>query len=292
MENIRDSAAVFAEAEGKFDNGLYAAALTLFAEAEEMQPGALPPKLYLPACRLLTGVPSGDRLKQAWAEIAPLLEEAVSLPDPQDALAAVRTARRAVSVCTAAVYRILSSQQIAEYSALNRDVQFDNKAYVLDQVKSKLDSREHVFDEIQRILLEADDEYRCILRVMHDFSRIVSGCGCLGQADEALLAGIFRYMTSEADMIDACSLESEFSPLELAEYGCRIPVPEGMDSAAEERNKLLRSALKSTAVLERWDEFAPYARAAGISRETLEKKARREQLLQKLKFWKKRKPSG
>lgn len=292
MEVVKETADVLTEAEAKFDNAQYAAAMALFEEADRAQPDSAPAKLYLPACRFLTGVPSGDRLELAWGEMAPVLEQALSRDDTQSALRAIAAARRAVSVCTAALYRSLSVRQISEYAELNKNVQFDSSAYVLDEVKNKLDVKEHVFDEIQRILLEADDQCRCILRVMHDFSRMVSPCGCLAQADEALLVSLFKYMTSEADLIDECGLEAEFSLMDLAEFGCRIPIPEGMDSAAEERNNLIRSTLRSTAALERWDAFAPFAQAAGVSRQALEKKARREQRLEKLMFWKKGKHRG
>ena len=290
MEAITDLTAVLADAQAKFDNAQYAAAMTAFEQVQDMQPDSVAAKLYIPACRFLSGDHTGERLAPAWEEIFPVFEQAVSQKD--GALQAVRMARRVASVCTAAVYRNMSVQQISEYATLNRDVQFDGKADALEEVKNKLDAKEHVFDEIQRILLAADDQYRCILRVMHSFARTVSRSGCLEQADEELLASIFKYMASEADVIDECGLESEFSALELAEYGCRIPVRDEMADALEERNNLMRAALRSPAALERWDFFEPYAQAAGIHRQTLEKKARRQQRMEKLMFWKKKKRPG
>ena len=278
---------ILAEAGKLFEARRYAGALALYEQAADLLPECLEVKLYVPACRFLAGVQSGDRLDALWGELQPIFAEVLAGSDVQTVLSSTQLVRHVVSVCTASTYRSGNERQMLEYAALNQDVQIDKNAPIFDEVKQKLDKKEYVFDEIQRILLEADVHYRSILRIMFDFAQMVCTVCGQDQADEEFFLNMFSYMTSAVELIDESALEKEFAPLQMAEYACRMMPQAHMERAIEERNKLLRLTLKGAAVLEKWDFFAPYAQAAGVQRAAVEKKVRRQQLMEKLKFWKK-----
>ena len=278
---------ILAEAGNLFETRRYAAALSLYEQAAVLLPECLEAKLSIPACKFLTGVQSGNRLDELWLELKPMLEQELAREDVQTVLSSVQTFRHVISVCTASTYRSGNERQMLEYATLNQDVQIDKKAPIFDEVKQKLDKKEYVFDEIQRILLEADVHYRSILRIMFDFAQMVCAVSGQEQADEEYFLSILGYMTSAVELIDESALEKEFSLLQMAEYACTLKLDDQMQQAIEERNKLLRLALKGAAALEKWDFFAPYADMAGVQRSALEKKVRRQQQIEKLKFWKK-----
>jgi hypothetical protein len=278
---------ILEEARKLFDGRRYAGALTQYEQAAALIPECLEVRLSIPACRFLSGLQTGDRLDALWMELRPMLEEVIAGNDANNVLSSIQEIRRVISICTAATYRSGNERQMLEYAALNQEVQIDKKAPIFDEVKQKLDQKEHVFDEIQRILLEADVHYRSILRVMFDFAQLVCTVPNQEQAEEEFFLNVFSYMTSAVELIDESALEKEFAPLQMAEYACHMTPSGQMQQAIDERNKLLQLTLKGSAALEKWDFFAPYAEAAGIERTTLEKKVRRQQQLEKLKFWKK-----
>lgn len=277
---------ILAEARKLFEGRRYAGAQTQYELAATLDPESLEIRLSIPACKYLSGVQAGDRLELFWQEVRPMLVKALESDDVKAVLAAVQEARRVVSICTAATYRSGNERQMLEYAALNQSVQIDKSAPILDEVKQKLDKKEYVFDEIKRILLEADVHYRSILRIMFDFAQLVCCVPGQDQADEEFFVNIFSYMTSAAELIEESALDKEFSSLQMAEYACRMTPGAQMEQALEERNKLLKIALKGEEALEKWSFFAPYAEAAGVQRAAVEKKVRRRQMLEKLKFWK------
>ena len=279
------------EARKLFDGRRYAGAQSQYEKAAALDPDSLEIKLCIPACRYLSGVQTGDRLELLWQELRPMLEQALTGSDVKKVIADVQEVRRVISICTASTYRTGNERQMIEYAALNQSVQIDKKAPIFDEVKQKLDKKEYVFDEIQRILLEADVHYRSILRVMFDFAEMVATVPGQKQAGEEFFVNIFSYMTSAAELIEESALDKEFSTIQMAEYACRMTPADTMEQAIEERNKMLKIALKGAEALQKWDFFAPYAQTAGIQRAALEKKERRRKQLEKLKFWKKFKNS-
>lgn len=277
---------LLAEARKLFEGRRYAGAQSKYEQAAALDPESIEIKLAIPACRYLSGVQEGQRLELFWQEVRPMLVQGLESEDPKAVLACVQETRRVVSICTAATYRSGNDRQMLEYAALNQSVQIDKQAPILDEVKQKLDKKEFVFDEIKRILLEADVHYRSILRIMFDFAQLIHQIPGQELAEEEFFLTIFSYMTSAAELIDESALDKEFSSLQMAEYACRMTPAAHMEQALEERNKLLKIALKGQEALDKWDFFAPYAAAAGVQRGALEKRERRRKQLEKLKFWK------
>ena len=122
---------------------------------------------------------------------------------------------------------------------------------------------------------------------MREFSEIACRIPNQEQAEEEFFLQVLSYIQAAIDLQTECDLVKFFSALDLCEQACGLAIREDMTEALESRAKLLQTVLHGEAALERWDFFAPYAEAAGIARKTLEKQAKRAQMVEKLKFWKK-----
>lgn len=272
-EEIKTAQQVLEEARTAFQGTLYTNASTLFDKAAELAPGTLEAPMYAIICRFMAGQRFGAELAPVWENIRPLLEQALAdARSPAEAFAAAEQAKQGLAVCTAAVYRSCNDRQKAEYANLNKDVKLENKEYI--------------FDEIRRVLLEADEEYKVCLKVMYEFSDLVSALPDQDQAPESFFLAVLSYLQTAVDLQNESNQEKLFPQLDLAAFGCRLGLRGDMAEAQTARNTLMKTVMAGQEALDRWEEFAPYAEAAGVSRQSIEKKVHRTQFLEKLKFWK------
>ena len=266
---VETSQTLLETARKAFDDRKYANAQEHFHNAAEAMPGVLEPVLYENVCYFMSGQRKRADLAQVWEKIRPLLEHALKGEDP---FAAVVEIKKAVAICTASVYRSANNQQMVEYANLNKDV--------------KLEKKDFVFDEIRRILLEADEEYKVCLDVMRAFCGMVYDLPHQENAPESFFVAVLSYLKAAADLQNESNLEKYFPQLDLTAMACGLQIREDMADAIAIRNELLTLTLVGEPALARWEEFAPYAQAAGVHRDAIEKKVRRKQTLEKLKFWK------
>ncbi len=255
------------EALALFSQKEYARALPLFDRLARA--GDKRAQLYQACCRFLIAQPgTPDLLRKTWDAVRPLLEQGVEGEDPF--LFAEET-RRALALCTTALYRACNDRQMVEFTLLKKDVSFENKEYVLS--------------EFQRLLNAADEDYRAVLTVIYEYAAYAMALP--GERDKAFSLGLLQYMRAAVSLQAEIGLSEEFDPLILAKYACHLILDPEMEEAAKERNRLLADALKTPDALKDWDLFAPFAEEAGVSREALEKQARKRERREKLKFWKK-----
>lgn len=263
---------ILVQARAAFDATKYTTAADLFSQAAAELPTELEPKLYAAVCSFMAGERTAETLAPLWEQVKAMLLAEVQTQPPRCFQSAVQI-KTAAAICTAAVYRSCNDHQMVEYAALNKEV--------------KLEQKEFIFNEIQRVLLEADEQYKVCLTVMREFAEIACRIPNQTLAEEEFFLQVLSYIQAAIDLQTECDLVKFFSALDLCELACGLAIREDMTDALESRGKLLQSVLHGEAALERWDFFAPYAEAAGIARKTLEKQAKRAQMAEKLKFWKK-----
>ena len=249
-----------------FDRKEYSAALSIFENlAEDKAPKA---QLYGACCKFLAATPAtAALLGQTWQTVLGLLEQT---EETENRFAFAEEARMALALCTTALYRACNDRQMLEYGMLQKDVSFEKKEYVLR--------------EFQRVLKAADEDYRAVLTVIYGYAAFAVALS--GKAAEEFYLGLLQYMHSAVSLQAEIGLSEEFDPLLLAKYACGLPLDPEMEEAVEERNKLLADALTTPDALKDWETFAPFAQAAGVKREVLEKEERKRQRIEKLKFWK------
>ncbi len=253
-----------------FDERKYATAADCFQEAAQAMPGVLEPVLYEKVCLFMSGQRQSGDLAKLWGELRDMVEE--GLAQEGKAFENAVVFKTALAICTAAVYRSCNDHQMLEYANLNKDV--------------KLEKKEYVFDEIRRVLLEADEEYKVCLDVMKEFCAMASVLPGQEQAPEAFFLAVLSYLKAAADLQNESNLDKYFPQLDLTAMACSLKIGEGMEEAIAARKELVALTLVGQGALDRWEEFAPYAAEAGIQRAAIEKKVRRRENLEKLKFWK------
>lgn len=272
-EEMKTVQQILEEARAAYQGTLYTSASTLFAQAAQMEPGNLEASMYAVICPFLAGQRLGAELDPLWEKLCPMLENALaSAQSPEEAFAVAEQFKQALAICTTAVYRSCNDRQKLEYAELNKEVKLENK--------------EFIFDEIRRILLEADEEYKVCLKIMYEFSDRASKLPHLEKAPESFFLAVLSYIQTAVDLQNESNQEKLFPQLDLAAFGCRLPLGDGMSEAQAVRNTLMQTVMVGQAALDRWDEFAPFAEAAGVSRKAIDKKVKRAAFLEKLKFWK------
>lgn len=274
-EEIKNAQQLLEEARAAFQGTRYTNASVLFDQAAALDAENLEAPMYAVVCRFLAGECSGTQLMPVWEQIRVLLENVIARGSAAEAFTAAEEVKKALSICTAAVYRSCNERQKAEYANLNKDVKLENKEYI--------------FDEIRRVLLEADEEYKVCLKVMYDYARLVSALPGQEEAPESFFVAVLSYIQMAADLQQECNQEKLFSPLDLGRFACALKLGEEMNEALPIRNAILQTILQGEEALRHWDEFAPYAAKAGILREKVERKVKWRQFLEKLKFWKRMK---
>lgn len=267
-ENVKTYSQLMEEAVAAFEKTTYTNAGDLFREAVQMEPDALEPSVYALVCPFMAGDRTAERLAPLWEQVKEKLAAALEAGD----FAGAVTVKKLMAICTAAVYRNCNDHQMVEYAMLNKDV--------------KLEKKEFIFDEIRRVLLEADEEYKVCLLVMREYGQMACAASGQEQADEEFFLQTLNYIQAAVDLQNEAGLTKEFSALDLAEKACTLAIREDMDRALEARNRLLQTVLHGEAALERWETLGTYAEAAGVTRKSLEKEAKVAALKEKLKFWK------
>ena len=272
-EEIKTAQQILDEARAAFQGTLYTSASALFDQAALLLPGCLEAPMYAVISRFMAGQRMGHELVPVWENLRPLLERALAAAQsPAEAFAIAEQAKQGLAICTAGVYRSCNDRQKAEYAELNKEVKLENK--------------EFIFDEIRRILLEADEEYKVCLKVMYEFSEIASALPHQDQAPESFFLAVLSYVQAAVDLQNESNQEKLFPQLNLAAFACRLKLGEDMNEAKAARNELMKTVMVGQAALDRWEEFAPYAEAAGVTYKVIDKKVKRAQFLEKLKFWK------
>lgn len=272
-EEMKTVQQVLEEARTAYRGTLYTNASTLFARAAAMEPGNLEAEMYAVICPFLAGQRLGEELNPLWEKIRPMLDSALAAArTPEAAFAVAEQVKQGLAICTTAVYRSCNDRQKLEYAELNKEVKLENK--------------EFIFDEIRRILLEADEEYKVCLKVMYEFSEIASALPHQDQAPESFFLAVLSYVQAAVDLQNESNQEKLFPQLNLAAFACRLKLGEDMNEAKAARNELMKTVMVGQAALDRWEEFAPYAEAAGVTYKVIDKKVKRAQFLEKLKFWK------
>ena len=267
-ENVKTYKQLMEEAVAAFEKTNYTKAGGLFLEAVALKPEATESSVYALVCPFMSGDRTAERLAPLWEQMKEKLAAALEAGD----FAAAVTVKKLMANCTAAVYRNCNDHQMVEYAMLNKDV--------------KLEKKEFIFDEIRRVLLEADEQYKICLLVMREFGQMA--CDAAGQekAEDEFFLQTLNYIQAAVDLQNEAGLTKEFSALDLAQKACTLSIREDMDLALEARNKLLQTVLHGEPALERWETLGQYAEAAGVTRKSLEKEAKVAALKEKLKFWK------
>ena len=273
MEETKNLEQILAEAREAFEKCLYTKAAGLFEEAAALSPENTEAPVFADACHFLAGEQIGQNLLPVWEKTRLILERVIREAPAEEVFAYAQLIKRIMSICTAAVYRSSNDRQKVEYAALNKEVKLENK--------------EFIFDEIRRVLLEADEEYKAVLKIMYEYAQLVYQLPHQELAEESFFVNVIGYMQMAVDLQQESGLQEPFAGVELAEFACRMKIGEGMTEALNLRNTLLKATLQGADALEKWDFFGPYAEAAGISRLSLEKRLQRKAFLEKLKFWKK-----
>ena len=272
-EEMKTVQQVLEEARVAYRGTLYTNASTLFAQAAAMEPGNLEAEMYAVICPFLAGQRLGEELNPLWEKIRPLLEKALAAAQtPEEAFAVAEQVKQGLAICTTAVYRSCNDRQKLEYAELNKEVKLENK--------------EFIFDEIRRILLAADEEYKVCLKIMYEFTDTVSQLPHQEKAPESFFLAVLGYIQMAVDLQNESNQEKLFPQLNLAAFACRLQLADGMKEAQAARNVLMQTVMVGQEALDRWDEFAPFAEAAGVTRNAIEKKVKRAAFLEKLKFWK------
>ena len=272
-EEVKTVQQVLEEARNAFRGTLYTSASTLFAQAAAMEPGNPEAAMYAVISPFMAGQRLGQELNPLWEKLRPMLEGALAAArSPEEAFAVAEQVKQGLAICTVAVYRSCNDRQKLEYAELNKEVKLENKEYI--------------FDEIRRILLAADEEYKVCLKIMYEFSDIVSKLPHQEKAPESFFLAVLGYIQMAVDLQNESNQEKLFPQLDLAAFGCRMQLGEGMTEALAARNTLMQTVMVGQEALDRWDEFAPFAEAAGVTRKSIEKQVKRAAFLEKLKFWK------
>lgn len=248
---------LLAQAREAFLNGEYEQAESLLSTKTEE--GL--PQVYRRACEYMLGK---KPLPDVWNVAGPLLRCCT--------VAEMAEIRTVLAICTAHAYRQCNDTQKEKYESLNGDVNVQNK--------------EKILAEIQKTLQAADAEYRQILQVMYGFSQIAAEKDNGEQTDSSFLEGVLKYMNSAVDIQTENGLEKAFPMLDMAKWACLLDIPEEETELLEMRSRLLAKTLTDSEALAQWDFFEPYAKEAGISRKSLEKKKKRKKMGEKLCFWK------
>lgn len=245
----------------RFTAGDYPQAAELLEQVLASEPENLRAKIGCLTARALAHTPvKGEALRQTWGEIRELLESCATWEIAEEA-------RQAVSILANTVYRNCNDWQKMEYAALQKDVNFEKKEYVLQQ--------------FQRILLAADVEYRAVLEFLYGYAALARQM--LDGAPEDFVRGAVKNMLFAAELQYEIGLQEEFDPLILAGYVCEMDLS-ALSDGEELRQELLKATLHGEHALARWEEFAPYA-PPELRRE-LEKEVRKARFVEKLQFWK------
>lgn len=247
------------EAANRFRDGDYEGTLALLTEEEQEDGRAL---LYRTAGSALAGASvKGEQLRRDWRELKPYLE--------QGNWKLLDEARQVMSVYANAVYRACNTRQQVEYTRMNGQV--------------SLETKEALLKEFQKILLEADEEYRAVLEVLHDWAGYAAGQR--GEVCEAWLEGALKFMKTCAELQAEIGLEEEYPLMELARAACALELPE----ENEELWKLRREVLDLTLQEEALDDWMAYERFSDPKKkQELEKKRTKRQRKEKLQFWKRK----
>lgn len=272
-EEIKNGQQLLIDARSAFQSTRYTNASVLFAQAAEALPGNLEAPMYAVVSKFMAGERLGAELSPVWEQVKAMLEKIIAEKTPAEVFAAAEEVKQAMAICTVAVYRSCNDRQKMEYDALNKDV--------------KLENRDYIFDEIRRVLLEADEEYKACLQVIYAYAQLVCKLPDQEQAPESFFLAVLSYVQMAVDLQNESGLTKLFPQLDLGEFACGLELGEGMNDALAARNKLMQTVLEGEEALARWEFFAPYAQMAGVTRASVEKKVKRAQLLEKLKFWKK-----
>ena len=249
------------EAAKKFWDGDYEGTVALVTEkAEEKTDGRA--ELYRRAGSALAGGPiQGEGLRRDWEALKPLLE--------QGDWALLDEARRVMSVYANAVYRACNTRQQLEYTRMNGEV--------------SLETKEALLKEFQKILLEADEEYRAVLTVLHDWAGYAAGQK--GEAGEAYLEGALKSMKNCAELQAEIGLEKEYPLMNLARAACALELPEEKEELWKLRREVLNLTLQEEA-LDDWTSYEAYTDPE--KKKELEKRRTKRRRREKIQFWKKK----
>lgn len=241
----------------KFNAGAYAEAAALL----EADSTSLEARLLLPAARAMAEeTVNAAALCAAWEQVKPVLEAGVSHDQAEQA-------RAWMAVVANTVYTRCNDWQKVEYGALQKDVSFERKEYVLK--------------EFQRILLAADVEYRGVLTFLYGYAAIAAGMEA--GAPVEFRRGALKNLYQACELQFEIGLQDEFDPLLLAGYACAMDLT-GIEDGEEQRRELLDNALHGEKALARFEEFAKYAPEG--KRKELEKEVKKARFLERIQFWK------
>lgn len=248
------------EAAKKFQEGDYEGVRDLLEKIQDNADGRT--ELYRMAGAALTEKwVKGEALRRDWASLKPWLEgENWTFLDE---------ARRVMSVYANAVYRGCNMHQQMEYARMNGQV--------------SLETKEELLREFQKTLLEADEEYRAVLEVLHGLA--VCAAGQKGEAGEEHLEGSLKAMMNCAKLQAEIGLEEEYPLMELARAACALKLPEEKRELQELRREVLNLTLQEEAL----DDWAYFENFADMEKKTeLEKKRMKRQRKERLQFWKRK----
>jgi len=247
----------------QFKNGDYKGALKAL-EALEAE-GFENPRIciYALAAKGLSETPvKGEGLTRAWNGIKELLKDGREY-------SLLEETRQVMMLYANAVYCNCNDRQKMEYTVLQKDVSFENK--------------ERLLHDFQRILLEADTEYKAILQVVYEYAAMAAAKGNTSEASTEFLEGALKSMLMAAELQAEIGLEEIFDPMELARCACQLRLSDNMTEAWETRRELLSITLRGEKALGEWEIFAPYA-APGKKAE-LEREVKKLRRREKLRSW-------
>lgn len=248
----------------KFNNGDYTNAAQNLKSLLKQDPDNIRIRLYYMVSLGLSAAPvKGEDLTSVWHQAEDLLRQT-------EAYDLMEEARQLLSIYANAVYIRCNDWQKMEYALLQKDVSLEKKDLVLK--------------EFQRILLEADVEYRAVLTVLYGYAAFSAERATYPGAPADFLEGALKTMTEAAKLQGEIGLEEDFDPLNLAAFACRLRLSEDMAEAWETRRNLLNLCLHGEKALARWEEFAPYAHSK--KQKELEAEVKKSRRREKFKVWK------
>lgn len=166
------------------------------------------------------------------------------------------------------LYDDCNQRQKEEYTALNREVSFENK--------------ERILSSLQRILLEAEEEYNAMFHVMFSYLNLVLDALPSSSPSPEIVTMLVNMGKSVAELSTEVSLPKDCDLLALTARICSLHLPHEEDLLSA-RNTMVTIALKDPSALDHWDFWSEYAACAGVEKKQLEKLAKKKKRQAELK---------
>lgn len=249
--------------------GNFPAAAQFFSAMESQEPLAVPFSLVSTA---MAESISASTLTAVWDQIASHLSQIPCACWEDHVLCAYD----GIQIFLHRLYDDCNQRQKEQYTALNREISFENK--------------ERILSSLQRILLEAEKEYNAIFHVMFSYLNLVLDALPSTSPSPGIATTLVSMGKSVADLSTEVSMPKDCDLLALTARICSLHLPHE-DDLLSMCNAMVAIALKDPNALEHWDFWGEHAARVGVEKKQLEKlaknKKRHAELKRLLSFGKK-----